>query len=242
MPKILIAAIIGIAAFAAAYLILSHGEFLSTTLSMTANAVKIFTANLQNATQSTVQNLQQQITQTTTSEMQKTTTTWMTSQISTQTTSQATQQTTSATTSPASSTTSTTATTETSTTNENVCKGHALCANDTVTNVIDGDTIETQKYGTIRLALVNTPEKGEDGYEEATEFTTEYCLNKNVLIDQDGGQPVDQFGRKVAVVYCDWLNINEELYYSGYAEISTQFCSQSAFAHEQWAIDGGCPE
>jgi len=115
-----------------------------------------------------------------------------------------------------------------------------LCANDTVTSVVDGDTIETQKYGRIRLALVNTPEKGEDGYEEAKEFIAEYCLNMSVLIDQDDGQPVDQFGRKVAVVYCDWLNINEELYYSGYAEILTDYCSQSEFANEQWAIDGGC--
>ena len=112
--------------------------------------------------------------------------------------------------------------------------------NDTVTNVLEGNIIETQNHGQIKLALVVTPQQDEDGYQEAKDFTTENCLNKNVLIDQDGGQPVDSSGRKIAVVYCDGWNMNEELYYAGYAEIDLQQCGQSRFAGEQWAIDGGC--
>jgi micrococcal nuclease len=235
MKSFLVAAIIGVAAFSFAYLYLSNPVFFS----MTANAIKIFTANMQNATQS----ISQMITTKTTA-----TTTLITKQTSqtTHTTSTMTNTLTAEVISPTSSTSTTNLSTTTETSGEDVCKGHALCANDTVTSVVDGDTIETKKYGTIRLALVNTPEKGEDGYEEAKEFIAEYCLNMSVLIDQDDGQLVDQFNRTVAVVYCDGFNMNEEIYYnfydSGYAEILTDYCSQSEFANEQWAIDGGCPE
>ena len=133
-----------------------------------------------------------------------------------------------------------TTTAATSEPSEISCKGNALCAYDTVTDVVDGDTIVTQKYGTIRLALVNTPEKDHEDYQLAKDFTTDYCLDQEALIDQDDGQPVDQFGRKVAVVYCQDLNLNEELYFSGLAAVETQFCSQSEFANEEWAVDGGC--
>ena len=246
MPNFLVAAIIGIVAFSAAYLILSQGDFLSTTLSTTANAVKIFSANIQNSIQNATQNISQNLPpniQTTT-----TTRTTRTTTSQTQQTIQPMQQTIQ----PTQTTTGTEVTTETETgetettseTTETVstslCKGHALCDYDTVTNVIDGDTLVTQKYGTIRLALINAPEKEKEGYEEAKEFLNETCFGVRALIDQDDGQPLDQFGRKIAVVYCDEFNMNEELVYSGLAEIEKQFCSQSEFANEEWAIDGGC--
>ena len=39
-----------------------------------------------------------------------------------------------------------------------------------VQRVIDGDTFETETGGVIRLANINTPERGEYGYEEAKNF------------------------------------------------------------------------
>ncbi|HLC39732.1 MAG TPA: thermonuclease family protein, partial [archaeon] len=133
-------------------------------------------------------------------------------------------------------------TTTTTTSTANLCKGNAICAYDTVTEVIDGDTLNTQQHGTVRLALVNTPEKGQDGYDEAKEFLTDICFveTSSVLIDQDDRQPLDNFGRIVAKVFCGELNANEEIYYGAYGEINTDYCGQSEFASEDWAIDGGC--
>jgi len=243
MPKILVAAIIGIVAFSATYLIFSQADLLSATLSMTADTVKIFATNLQDKMQNATQNLQQNFPQTT----QTTTTISTTAQTNTNTTSETNQQTTSSITTPTTTTATTAEITETATeetfeetSEETLCMGHALCVNDTVTNVIDGNIIETQNHGLIKLALVKTPEQGQDGYQDAKDFTTEMCMNKTALIDQDGGQPADSSGRKIAVVYCDGWNINEELYYGGYAEIDAQQCGKSRFASEQWAIDGGC--
>ena len=243
MPNVLVAAIIGVIAFSATYLIFSQAGLLSATLSTTANAVKIFATNLQDKMQNATQNLQQNLSETT----KTTTTTSTAAQTNTQTTSETNQQTTpetvsatTTTTTPAETTETTTEETSEETSDKIVCMGHALCVNDTVTNVIDGNVIETQNYGVIKLALVKTPEQGQDGYQEAKDFTTEMCMNTTTLIDQDGGQQADSSGRKIAVVYCDGWKINEELYYSGLAEIDTQQCGNSKFANEQWAIDGGC--
>jgi micrococcal nuclease len=247
MPNVLVAAIIGVIAFSATYLIFSQAGLLSATLSTTANAVKIFATNLQDKMQNATQNLQQNLSETT----KTTTTTSTAAQTNTQTTSETNQQTTPETASATTTTTTpaeTTSTTTEETSDENsdetleetLCMGHALCVNDTVTNVIEGNVIETQNHGLIKLALVKTPEQGQDGYQEAKDFTTEICMNKTALIDQDSGQTVDSSGRKIAVVYCDGWNMNEELYYGGYAEIDAQQCGNSKFANEQWAIDGGC--
>ena len=43
------------------------------------------------------------------------------------------------------------------------CKGTAACFSDTVTYIVDGDTLDAGSTR-IRLALVNSPEVGEPGY------------------------------------------------------------------------------
>ena len=253
MPKFFIAVIIGIVAFSATYLILTQ----KISFQETADITKIFANNFNQALQNTQQNQKQQTQQQNQQTLTQTAASQTQSAIIMTATTSPTSTTTSASTSSTPSTSSTSSTTtfsetisttSTTTSINNLCKGRALCANDTVTNVVDGDTIDTQHYGRIRLSLVNSPEKNKEGYQEAKDFTTESCLDKNVLIDQDDGQPLDEFGRKVAVVYCDYDNgdvgysINAELFYGGFAEVEKQFCSQSEFATEQWAIDGGCTE
>ncbi|PUA33064.1 MAG: hypothetical protein B9J98_03075 [Candidatus Terraquivivens tikiterensis] len=101
------------------------------------------------------------------------------------------------------------------------CSGKALCIVGRVTAVIDGDTLEVD--GTrIRLALVNTPEKGEPGYMEAKEFTERVCaIGVSAVADQDDGQPYDKYGRVVAKVTCDGVNLNAALLENGYAKIIT---------------------
>ena len=72
-----------------------------------------------------------------------------------------------------------------------------------VTNVVDGDTIDLSGSVRIRLALVNTPEEGEQGFEEAKKFVEDLCLYKNGEVDIDYGQRQGSFGRDIGVVYCE---------------------------------------
>ncbi len=85
--------------------------------------------------------------------------------------------------------------------------------------VIDGDTLNVEGVGRIRLVGINAPEKGEPGYIEAKNFLESACLGKIVYLDIDDEKNYDRYGRILAVVYVGSTNINEELLQRGYAEI-----------------------
>ena len=118
------------------------------------------------------------------------------------------------------------------------CKGTAACFTDTVTYVVDGDTLDVGSTR-IRLALVNSPEVGEPGYTEAKQFTAQTCpVGTQALVDEDDGQTGGSYGRMVAVVYCGGVNLNAALLNSGNAVPVEYYCSVSEFASESWT---GCP-
>ena len=114
------------------------------------------------------------------------------------------------------------------------CSGSADCFDGIVTDVIDGDTIRIEDDVTIRFAMVNTPERGENGYGEATEFTSSLCpVGSKVIVDEDDGQTEGSYGRMVAKVYCnDGMLVNEELLKEGHATLYRNFCEVSEFAAE----------
>src|SRR3989442_6789318 len=86
------------------------------------------------------------------------------------------------------------------------CKGTAACFTDTVTYIVDGDTLDVGS-ARIRLALVNSPEVGEPVYAEAKQFTAQACpVASQALVDEDDGQTGGGSGRKVAVVFCGGVN------------------------------------
>src|SRR5947209_12576091 len=118
------------------------------------------------------------------------------------------------------------------------CKGTAACFTDTVTYIVDGDTLDVGSTR-IRLALVNSPEVGEPGYTEAKQFTAQTCpVGSQALVDEDDGQTGGSYGRMVAVVYCGGVSLNAALLSSGNAVLVTYYCSVSEFVDEPWA---GCP-
>jgi micrococcal nuclease len=112
-----------------------------------------------------------------------------------------------------------------------------------VTKVIDGDTLDvTTTDGdtiTVRLALIDAPEKDESGFDEARNFMTEQCLDKNAEVDPDNNQGLT-YGRTVAVVYCEGVNVNEAILDSGFADVYQDFCDVSEFADSNWAQEYGC--
>ncbi len=93
-----------------------------------------------------------------------------------------------------------------------------------VTRVVDGDTIDVDGVGRIRLADITTPEVGQPGATEATDYTSSLVSDKTVYLDIDDVYGKDQYGRWVAVVYVrhnstHLLNINEALLEGGYAVV-----------------------
>jgi len=105
-----------------------------------------------------------------------------------------------------------------------------------VNYVVDGDTLDINDIR-IRLALVDTPERGQDGYKEAREFVKNLCLNKKGEVDIDDGQRRgDRYGREIGVVYCDGINVNKALVENNLTKIYTEYCHISEFSKEEWAI------
>ena len=72
-------------------------------------------------------------------------------------------------------------------------------------------------------------------------------VGSDVLFDQDDLQSLDRYygrvgvmGTPLGVVYCNGLNLNEELAESKYGQISEWFCDNSEFSNREWAKKNGC--
>ena len=127
---------------------------------------------------------------------------------------------------------------------------YATAITGTISRVIDGDTILVNGDTTIRLALVDTPERGQPGYEAASTFTRTQCPSGTTIIyDADDGQRGGSYGRLIALVWCAGIGhtasnaavtLNEMLLIRGYAEIDKRFCGASEFGDDEWAVRGGC--
>jgi len=87
-----------------------------------------------------------------------------------------------------------------------------------VKRVIDGDTIVLEDNRIIRLIGVNTPEKHQWFYQEATNKTKELVLGKEVILEYDKGR-YDKYGRTLAYVYFEDSFINYELLKQGYGRL-----------------------
>ncbi|MGE5634525.1 MAG: thermonuclease family protein [Deltaproteobacteria bacterium] len=104
-----------------------------------------------------------------------------------------------------------------------------------VNYVVDGDTLDINDIR-IRLSLIDTPERGQDGYKESKEFVKDLCLNKKGEVDIDDGQRRgDRYGREIGVVYCNGINVNKALMEHNLSKIYTEYCDISEFKNEEWA-------
>jgi len=83
-----------------------------------------------------------------------------------------------------------------------------------VERVIDGDTIVTE-IGNVRLLGMNTPERGEPGFQEAKEFLEDLILNETVILEYLGERQ-DKYGRILAYVFFKGENINIMLVEQGF--------------------------
>ncbi len=105
-----------------------------------------------------------------------------------------------------------------------------------VVHVVDGDTLDVEGLGRVRLVGINAPEVGQPGYEEAKSFLTQLCLGEVVTVDVDDRHPRDRYGRVLAVIIVDGRNVNAELLNEGLAEIL--YIPPSEFDPWSW-LEGG---
>jgi micrococcal nuclease len=113
-------------------------------------------------------------------------------------------------------------------------------------DIVDGDTIDINNVR-VRLASVNTPERGESGYIEAIDFVEVVCsVGTAALVDEDDRQKEGSFDRLIGLVYCgdDGINnkisLNELLVNGRYAVIYQDFCNISEFSSASWVQRQGC--
>lgn len=93
---------------------------------------------------------------------------------------------------------------------------------------IDGDTLRCQNMeeanGRVRLARIDTPERGEPDFNEATQALAQLIEGREVtceLVDADprraGFQSRDRFGRPVARCSAGGVDLGSTLVTAGYA-------------------------
>jgi len=110
-----------------------------------------------------------------------------------------------------------------------------------VIKVIDGDTFELSSGEIVRLICIDTPEKNEKNYEEASNFLANLILNKEVRLEKDIDNK-DSYNRSLRYVYVNITEnnsttevfINREIIKQGYGKLfpygnNTKLCNEISF-------------
>jgi len=109
-----------------------------------------------------------------------------------------------------------------------------------VSKIIDGDTIKLQNGERVRLLGINTPEKGQPYYEEATNRLKELIEGKTVTLEKDVDDK-DQYARLLRYIYIGDTFVNLEMVREGYANVyiispNTKYSSELEKAEEEAKI------
>jgi len=120
------------------------------------------------------------------------------------------------------------------------CLGIARCFTGTVEKIVDGDTIKVDD-NVVRFALASAPELQGFGGIESRDFIQTLCpIGSKVLVDEDDSQTEGSSGRMIGVIYCNGMNLNEELLDVDLGHLSLRFCDSSEFKNSDWAKKHGC--
>jgi micrococcal nuclease len=90
----------------------------------------------------------------------------------------------------------------------------------TVARVLDGDTVELTNGRRVRYIGINTPERGQPYYQEATAANQRLVEGKTVRLEFDA-DTFDQYGRSLAYVWVGQVMANLEMVKQGYANAYT---------------------
>jgi micrococcal nuclease len=86
-----------------------------------------------------------------------------------------------------------------------------------VSQVIDGDTFELTNGQKVRLLGIDTPEKGQHYYGEASSRLEQLVKGKEVFLEKDVSNR-DSYGRLLRYVYVGSLFVNLQMVKEGYAQ------------------------
>ncbi len=85
-----------------------------------------------------------------------------------------------------------------------------------VTRVVDGDTVVLENGDSVRLLGIDTPERGQPCYKEATTWLKELILKKEVIVERDI-EDKDRYERSLRYIFYNGTFVNELLVREGYA-------------------------
>lgn len=85
-----------------------------------------------------------------------------------------------------------------------------------VSRVVDGDTFEIEGGGIIRILGINTPERGQFLYGNASNFLRGMIEGKNVTMERDIAE-TDKYGRRLRYVFIGGIFVEEEILKRGLA-------------------------
>lgn len=87
-----------------------------------------------------------------------------------------------------------------------------------IVKVTDGDTVilldSDSTQHKIRLDAIDAPEKGQAFVNKATEYLASLIAGKDVIVEYE---KTDQYKRILGTIYCEDMNINNEMVRAGYA-------------------------
>jgi micrococcal nuclease len=109
---------------------------------------------------------------------------------------------------------------------EDVCQAETSFFYAKVVRVIDGDTIEIQqkmKTQRVRVWGIDTPEWDQRYGAQSSRYTRSLIIGKEVQVIP---KAVDKYGRLVAVIMMNKMNIGEELIQSGLAWVHIYYCNE----------------
>ena len=117
------------------------------------------------------------------------------------------------------------------------------CYTDTISRIVDGDTIHDGLGNSIRLVLVDSPEMNTNEGKESKKYLESICpVGSTIHVDEDDNQLEGSYGRIIAKVYCDGMidSLNQKIIENNHGTIYQRFCDVSEFGDEKWAVKYGC--
>jgi micrococcal nuclease len=105
-----------------------------------------------------------------------------------------------------------------------------------IDRVVDGDTVRFFYRSAepvsepVRLLCLDTPERGERGYQEATDALEALLSIEPVRMEFPGDEPErDRYGRLLAYLYAGGVNVNVEMVRLGWSEYVQEFGPSELF-------------
>lgn len=92
-----------------------------------------------------------------------------------------------------------------------------LAESGVVSNVVDGDTVDVDGVGRIRVIGIDTPERGACGYESATQAMSVLVLDKDVTLVRGATDDEDRYGRMLRYVDVGSVDAGLSLIEDGWA-------------------------